>query len=387
MFGALSVAELGAIMPKAGGQYVYLREAYSPLWGFLYGWSAFAVINTASIAAVAVTFATYLGYFFPLDPFAIKIVASMSIVLLTVINCFGITLGAMVQNIFTLSKMGALLALVILSFALSGGSVSNFSPLLPSIPLPALAGPFVLALVAALWSYDGWIEITYVAGEIKEPPHNLPRSLFLSTSIVILFYVIINFAMMYVLSMNEMSNSPMVASDAAVKILGNAGAAFISVAVIISTFGTNNGFIFTCPRIYYAMANEGLFFRWLAGIHPRYQTPIPSLIVQAILSCFLIYTGSFDQLYTYVVFASWIFYAMSAVAVIVLRKRSPQVSRPYKTWGYPFTPIVFALFAFYLVVYTIIEDPRDAFIGAGIIALGIPAYAYWKGKHKHFIQS
>ena len=168
LFGALSVAELGAMMPRAGGQYVYLKEAYTPLWGFLYGWAAFLVINTASIAAVAVTFATYLGYFFPLSSVAIKTIAVASILFLTTINCFGIKLGAVVQNSFTLLKMAALLALVGLSYLLSGGSISNFSPVFPSLPLTTLTGPFILAMVAVLWSYDGWIEITYVAGEVKD---------------------------------------------------------------------------------------------------------------------------------------------------------------------------------------------------------------------------
>ena len=380
LFGALSVAELGGMMPRAGGQYVYLREAFSPLWGFLYGWAAFAVINTASIAAVAVTFATYMGYFFPMDSLAIKLIAIASIIFLTIINCFGIKVGAAVQNVFTLTKIGALLVLAVLSFMLSGGSVSNFSPMLPSLPLSTFIGPFVLAMIAVLWSYDGWIEITYIAGEVIEPQRNIPRSLAIGTLIVILMYILISCAVLYVLPIETAAHSQFVLSDTAVKILGTGGAVFISIAVIISTFGTNNGFIFTCPRIYYAMAKEGLFFRWLATIHPKYQTPIPSLIAQAILSSLLIATGTFDQLTTYVVFASWIFYAMSAGAVFILRKRAPDIPRAYKTWGYPFTPMLFILFAFWLVVYSIKENPLDSLIGLGVVILGVPAYLYWKRK-------
>ncbi|MBI1807663.1 MAG: amino acid permease [Ignavibacteria bacterium] len=378
LFGALSVAELGALMPRAGGQYVYLREAYSPLWGFLYGWSAFAVINTASIAAVAVTCAAYLGYFFPLSPTGIRIVAIASILLLTAINCYGIKLGALVQNGFTLAKIGALTLLAGLSFILSGGSISNFSPVFPTVQLSTLTGPLGLAMVAVLWSYDGWIEITYVAGEVKDPQRVLPRSLIIATMIVILSYVLINCAYMFVLSLNHMSHSELVASDSATKIMGPIGASLVAVAVIVSTFGANNGFIFTCPRIYYAMAKEGMFFRWLGNTHPTYRTPIPSLLVQALLACMLILTGTFDQLTTYVVFASWIFYAMSCGAVFLLRKKSPNVHRSYKTWGYPITPLIFIIFSLYLVVTTIIEDPRDALIGVGIILLGVPAYLYWK---------
>jgi len=378
MFGALSVAELGAIFPRAGGQYVYLKEIYSPLWGFLYGWSAFLVINTASIAAVAVTCAVYLGYFFPLSPLAIKLIAIASIVLLTLVNCFGIRIGAMVQNGFTLLKIGSLVVLAMLCFLLSGGSVSNFSPVLPTLPIGSLAGVMGLALIGVLWAYDGWIEITYVAGEVKDPQRILPRALILSTIIVILCYAFINLGYLYTLSASEMSHSSLVAADSALKTIGPAGAALVSLAVVVSTFGANNGFIFTSPRIYYAMAKEGLFFDWLATIHPKYRTPIPSLIVQAVLAIIFILSGTYDQLITYVVFASWIFYGMSAAGVMILRKRSPNLARPYKTWGYPWTPIVFIAFALWLVINALLETPKDSLVGVCIILLGIPAYGYWR---------
>ncbi len=382
LFGALSVAELGAMMPDGGGMYVYLRKSYGPLWGFLYGWSAFAVINTAAIAAVAVTFATYLGYFFPMTNMGIRLVAAASVIFLTVVNCFGIKLGAIVQNGFTLLKIAALAALVVLSFLLSGGSPANFSPVLPVLPFSSLLGPVVLALIAVLWSYDGWIEITYVAGEVLNPQVNLPRALGLGTMIVIAVYVLISCAVSYVLPIEAASQSTLVLSDAAVKIMGTGGAMFVSFAVVISTFGTNNGFIFASPRIYYAMAKEELFFKWLATIHPKYETPIASLIVQAILACALIFSGSYDQLITYVVFASFVFYGMSAAAVFLLRKRDPNALRPYETWGYPVTPAIFIAFAIFLVVYSIIEDPRDSLIGAGIVLSGVPAYMIWRKKKK-----
>jgi basic amino acid/polyamine antiporter, APA family len=378
LFGALSVAELGAMMPRAGGMYVYLREAYGPVWGFLYGWTAFACINTASIAAVAATFALYLGYFFPLTPAERTLLAVASIVLLTIVNCFGIRLGAIVQNGFTLLKIASLLLLAILSFLLSGGTLANFSPLLPSEPFPTLAGPLMLAMIGALFAYDGWIEITYVAGEVRNPGRTIPRALFISTVIVIGLYVIVNCGLLYVLPLPAMAASPMVVSDAAVKFLGSWGAAAVSLAVILSTFGANNGFIFTCPRIYYAMAKEGMFFNWVADIHPRYHTPIGSLIAQAILASVLVLSGTFDQLATYVVFASWVFYAMSVAAVLHLRRTRPAAARPYRTWGYPVTPILFILFSLTLVAETIIEDPRDAAVGAGIILCGVPLYYYWQ---------
>ncbi len=378
LFGALSVAELGAMIPRAGGMYVYLKEVYGPLWGFLYGWGAFAVINTGSIAAVAVTFAAYLGYFFPLTPASIKIVAVASIVLLTIINCFGIKAGALVQNGFTLIKIAALLLLGLLSFLLTNGTPGNFQPIWPPGEFSNMLGPLGIALIAVLWSYDGWIEITYVAGEVKDPQRVLPRSLFLATLLVIVLYVLVNLGYMYMVTVSEIAHSSLVASESATRIFEHAGAAIIAVVVIISTFGTNNGFIFASPRIYYAMAKEGLFFRRLGYVHPKFHTPVPSLIIQCILASLLIVSGTFEQLTTYVVFASFLFYAMSAGGVLILRKRNPEAPRPYKTWGYPFTPILFILFSVYLVISSVVENPVDSLVGAGIIAVGIPAYLYWR---------
>ncbi|TLY29385.1 MAG: amino acid permease [Ignavibacteria bacterium] len=329
------------------------------------------------------TFALYLGYFFPMSHGATISVAITSIALLTAINCFGIKLGALAQNGFTLLKIVSLMLLVLLCFALTGGATSNFSPVLPTEPFSKLAGPLLLSMVAALFAFDGWIEITYVAGEVKNPNRTIPRSLFLSTLIATGLYVAVNAGLIYVLPLSSIAGSQMVASDAAVKIMGSAGAAVVAVAVIISTFGANNGYIFTCPRIYYAMAKEGLFFRWLSRIHPQYKTPVPSLIIQGVIASILVYSGTFDQLATYVVFPSWFFYLMSVGAVFLLRSRSPQAARPYKAWGYPYTPLLFILFSIYLLFDTVVEIPRDSLIGAGIVLLGVPAYFFWKLKGAH----
>ena len=376
LLGALSVAELGSLYPRAGGQYVYLSEAYGRLWGFLYGWTAFTVIMSASIAAVAVGFATYLGYFIPFSPVGIKMVAIASIAILTAINCFGVKAGALVQNTLTFIKMGTLGFLIVLGFFFHPGlSVSMPSP---SFSLSAVAGPFALALVAVLWSYDGWIEITYVAGEVKNPQRNISRSVIASTLIVILIYVLTNFTYVSVLSMDAISKSKLVVADAASALVGPIGGTMAVIAVIVAMLGCNNGFVLTGARIYYAMASDRMFFRSLAKIHPRYHTPVPALAGQGVWAAVLVLTSAFNQLFTYVIFASWIFYALAAGAVIVLRKRSPKVSGTYKTWGYPFTPIVFILFALCLMVATIVEDPRDAAAGLGIILLGLPAYFYWR---------
>jgi APA family basic amino acid/polyamine antiporter len=380
LLGALSVAELGAAMPEAGGQYVYLREAYGPAWGFLYGWTAFTVINTASISAIAVGFATYAGYFVKLDAAGIKAVAVLSIIALTAINCFGIKLGAWVQNGFTFIKMAALAALVICSFVLPGGSSQNFLPIFPAHSFSNLLGPFGLAMVAAVWAYDGWIEITYVAGEVKNPQRNLPLAIIYSTLLVIAFYVVVNLAYMYVLPVEKMAKSSLVGSDVAAVVIGASGAALVAVGILISTLGSNHGIVFTAARIPYAMAKTGLFFQSMAYVHPRFRTPITALVIQGVWGCILALSGSYDQLFTYVVFAAWVFYAMACGAVIILRRKAPQMSRPYKVWGYPVTPIIFILFSIWLVGNTIIEAPRDAVIGAGIILLGLPVYFYWKKK-------
>lgn len=380
LFGALSVAELGAMFPRAGGQYVYLSEAYHPLAGFLYGWAGFVVITSASISAVAVGFAQYLGYFFPLDDGGVKAIAIVSILFLTAINCVGTKVGAAVQNAFTFLKIAALAGIVLLGVA--AGSFDNFSPMVSEPTNESVLTLLGLAMIGVLWSYDGWIEITYVAGEVKNPERNIHRSLFYSTVVVIAAYVLVNIALIALLGFGAMSRSQLVAADAATASLGAMGGVLVTIAVIVSTFGANNGFVFTGARIYYAMAREGLFFKSLANIHPRFQTPVPSLAAQGVWSCLLVLSGTYDQLITYIVFASFLFYAMSCSAVIVLRKRSPKVHRPYNVWGYPFTPLLFILFSLALVIQTILENPRDAAIGVLMIASGVPAFWWWEKRRK-----
>lgn len=379
LFGALSIAELGALYPNAGGLYIYLKEAYGRLWGFLYGWSAFAVIRTASISAVAVAFATYLGYFFPFTPLEIKIVAIVSIVLLTIINCFGVKSGAIVQNFLTFIKIGTLAVVALLGVFF--GSFSNLSSTNTiSIPLTQIAGPFGLALVAVLWAYDGWIQTSFVAGEVKEPQKNIPKALFISTLLVMVIYVTVNLSYISILSIDRISQSTLVVSDAITVIVGSVGAALAAVTVMISTLGCNNGLVLAPARIYYAMAKENLFFKGLAHVHPKFKTPVQSLVVQAIWASILVLSGTFDQLYTYVVFSSWIFYGMAAGALFIIRKKKDIAQSTYKTWGYPYTPIIFIVFSAYLVINTLIENPRDSVIGLGLILLGLPIYWYWNRK-------
>ena len=376
--GALCVAELGAALPAAGGQYVYLSRAFSPMIGFLYGWSAFLVINTASIAAISVGFATYLGFFTPITPSGIKLVAAASIVGLTLLNLLGLRVGATTQNLITLPKIGALLVIPLVALLLPQGQAGNLAPLWPaegSRSLLLVAGP---ALVAALWAYDGWIESTYVGSEIRDPGRNLPRSIVLSTALVMLLYVAANVGYFSLLSAPGVAGSTLVASDAMKVVLGTAGAVFVSAAILISTLGANNGIVFTSARIPFAMAREGLFFQWAARLSGRTHSPNQALLVQMVVAVVLTLTGSYVQLATYVVFVSFLFYALSAAGVIVLRRREPGLSRPYRAWGYPVTPVVFILFALYLVVDTIVQAPRESAVGAAIVLLGLPAYWYWR---------
>jgi len=332
-----------------------------------------------------VGFSSYLGYFLPLSQGSIKALAIGSIVLLTVMNCFGVKLGARVQNGFTFLKL-AILGLLAVP-GLITGTLSNLISVGRSWPLSNWAGPFGLAMVAVLWSYDGWIEITYVASEVKNPQKNIPRSLLLSTALAVLIYIIVNLVYFSLLPVDVLSGSKLVASDAFAAVFGPAGAGMAAVAVMIATLGCNNGMVLSSPRIYYAMASERVFFKSLAHIHPRFRTPIASLVAQGIWASLLILTGTFNQLITYVVFASWIFYAMSAAAVMILRKKSSQLLRPYRVWGYPFTPIIFIIFSLFLVSNALIKDPRDSAFGLGIIALGLPAYFYWRREHEKAIIS
>lgn len=376
--GAAAVAELGAMRPKAGGQYVYLSEAFSPLVGFLYGWAAFLVINTGSIAAVAVTGAAYVGWFLPLSDLGVQFTAAGAVWVLTAVNCVGIRPGAVVQNVVTVLKIAALAALPALALLLPGGSAENLLPLLPSGEGPGLAAGLGAAMIAVLWSYDGWIEITYVAGEVRDPGRNLHRSLLWSTAGVTVLYSAAALAFVYLLSAAGMTGSPLVAADAASVLLGPAGASVIAGAVILSTFGAANGFILTCPRIQFQMAKEGYFFRWYAAVHPRFGTPVPALLAQAVLATALILTGTFRELTTWVVFASFLFYGMTAAGVFVLRWRIPSAARPWRAPGHPATTALFLLFAGWLTLDTILSDPRSAAFGAGVILSGIPAYLYWK---------
>ncbi|MDP6966818.1 MAG: amino acid permease [Candidatus Marinimicrobia bacterium] len=288
LFGALSVAELGAALPRSGGQYVYLTEAYGPVWGFLYGWSALSVINTASIAAIGVAFAEYLSYFAPLTSIGVQVVAIVSVVLLTSINVIGVRTGIWTQNILTFIKVGIFGGIIILGLVLPGGDMRHLSGTAEFTPS---LGSIGLAMVAILWTYDAWIEISYVAGEIKNPGRNIPLASLLSMVVIIAIYGLANFVFIYALSTEKMASSTLVASDAAKVFLGPAGASLIAMAILISTLGANNANILTSARVTYAMAREKRFVRAAAAVHARFKTPANALILQGAWAAILTFTG------------------------------------------------------------------------------------------------
>lgn len=399
--GALTYAELGAAMPQAGGQYVYLREAYGPLSGFLFGWMMFLVYQTGSIAALAVAFAEYFGYFFPglattkfifsttipvfhhSIPYSIsmgQLVAVAIIILLSLFNFVGLVLGSIIQNITTVLKVGTLIAIVALGFIMGKGGQIEYSLAATGFSLSKLLMGFGVAMIAVIWTYDGWNNINFAAGEIKNPGRNLPLSLILGTLGVTVLYVAVNYIYLYALPMSQLSGVVRVAEKAATVLFGGMAASFISAAVVISTFGALNGVILTGPRVYYAMAKDNLFFKRVAKVHPRYRTPGVSIFIQAVWACLLTLSGTYEQLFTYVTFAAIVFYIVAATSVFTLRKKYPELPRPYRTWGYPWLPVIFIFALIILLVNTLVSKPVESFAGIGIIALGFPAYLYWKKK-------
>ena len=397
--GALCNAEVAGMIDATGGQYVYFQKMYGNFISYLYGWSVFAVIQTGSQAAIAYVFGEYLGYFvkfpelpqalqnfsfyipivgniFPFAEFGAKASAILVIIFLTGINYIGVVFGGVVQSFVTFIKIATIVILSIFLFTSTSGSFNNIStgfqiPAATSANLISLLG---LALAGAFWAYDGWNNITFVAGEVKQPQRNVPLALLLGTLIVIVVYMLINAAYLYVLPVDQMAKSPLVAATAAEIIFGHYGAVIISLAVIISTFGALNGSILSTARVCFAMSRSNMFFKKLGEIHPKFGTPHTSLIAQGIWSCVLVLSGTFDTITDYVIFAAWLFYMLGALGVIVLRKKMPDVPRPYKVWGYPYTPILFVIFSFLFLVNTIISDVSNAAMGALLILLGLPLY-------------
>jgi basic amino acid/polyamine antiporter, APA family len=396
--GALTNAEIAGLIPEAGGQYVFFRVTYGELTAFLYGWTTFIVYQTGSIAAIAVAFGKYTGYFvalphfspqiegwkfpligniYPLRDIGVTAVAISSIIFLGVVNYFGVQFGGFVQDLFTFLKLAAIGAIIVLAFLFGHGSVHNFFPLWGMPSSGALLGAIGVAMIATLWSYDGWNSLTYLAGEVKEPQKNIPIALVVGTIIIIFIYVLTNLAYLYILPIGEIATSKLVAADVMEHIFNGYGGAIIAAMVMISTFGTVNATSMTTARVFFAMAKDKLFFKSLGDIHPKYRTPGKSLIVQAIWASILTLTGTYDQIFTYVIFAGWIFYALGAAAIFIVRKKMPSLNRPYTVPLYPYIPIVFIIVATWFVFNTIKEQTADSMVGLLFVLAGIPFYLYW----------
>jgi len=384
-FGALSVAELGAAFSQAGGLYIYLREAYGTMIAFLFGWTLFLVIETGTLATLAVGFSTkYLPYFVRVSGAQGKVVAATLFLILAMVNYMGVKRGALLMNFLTSIKFIALIGVCAVVFVFAKGSAGHFLSSSSGVQ-PAgggLLGNFGVALVAALWAYKGWEISTYSAGEIRNPQKKLPLGLFIGTASVILLYILANLAYLYVLPAPQMAQSDRIAADAMQAAVGPVGASIIALIILTSITGTCTGHLLAAPRALYAMAKDGLFFKSVAKVHPRYLTPHVSILVLAVWGIILSTSGTFEQLFTYVIFGYWIFMGLTVAGVIILRKRRPDLPRPYKTWGYPVTPILFILSAVFLTLNSLIRTFWNSLAGLGVIALGIPAYFIWKSRLK-----
>ena len=377
LFGALSFAELAGMMPQAGGQYVYLREAYGSLVSFLCGWSFFLAAQSGGISVLAVGFAEYLGEFVPLSTWELRAAAAASIVVFTFINYLGVKEGGRVQSLLTGVKVGALVALILLGYLLVHGPVAGAGNL-PPRPGSSFLASFGVAMVGVLWAYEGWNTCTFAAGEVRNPQRDVPRALILGTLAVIALYVGLNLVYYRVLTVPEVAASSRVGADAAVRIFGRTGSQLVALLSIISTLGSLTGRILAAPRVYYAMAKDGIFFRWCAAVHPRFHTPHLALLFQGVWGILLVVMGTYEQLFTYVIFAAWVFYALTGFAVIVLRRTQPNVARPYRVFGYPWVPIAFVLTSTWFIVNTLVEKPVESGLGAIMVALGVPVYLVWR---------
>jgi APA family basic amino acid/polyamine antiporter len=388
--GALTYGELGGLFPEAGGQYVYLREAYGRFFGFLFGWAAFFVIMSGGNAAISVGFGEYLGAFVPafsgervlasaaLGPWAwrlsgAQVAGALAIAVLTAVNVLGLREGALVQNLVTVVKVTAIVALAAAGLLLPSRVVSDYAAPLP----PRLAAGLGAAMVAVLWSFDGWYAVTNLGGELRRPGRDLPRGLALGTAVVTALYVLANVFYLHALPLEELARTTRVGEAAAGAVIGPSGGRLAAAAVVFSAFGCLAANVLYTARIYVPMARDGVFFRALGRIAPRQRVPAASLLAHGAWAAVLALSGSFTQLYSYVIALVVVFHAATGVAVFVLRRTLPDRPRPYRAWGYPFVPALFVLASVALAAATFWSAPAESFLGLGVLALGVPAYLGW----------
>jgi APA family basic amino acid/polyamine antiporter len=386
--GGLCFAELGALFPQSGGQVIYLERAFSPWLGFLFGWTLFTTIQTGAIAAVSTTCARFVGTFVPMSDSTSRWVAAGIIWLLTAVNILGVKPASWVQNIFTVLKISALVVLIVVGvFVLKGasgspGSLPALGPLFPSgVDLKVLSA-LGLALMPALFSYGGWQNLNFVAGEVKNPARAIPLAIISGVALVVVVYILSNVAYVRALPLRAIAGSTKLASDAFEAMVGPWGGRFISAAIIVSTFGITNVFVLTGARVYQVMAEKRMFVLAAARVHRRFGTPHVAILFQAVWASGLLLSNTYGQLLQYVTFGDWIFFGLTALALIVLRRKMPGAERPYRTWGYPATPLIFLIIAVSVVVNVFISSPVKSFIGTAIILAGLPVYLAVRRKER-----
>ncbi len=381
--GALTYAELAGMHPRSGGVYVYVREGFGRLAAFLMGWTELLVIRASALGAIATVFAEYLLRSLGVDPTlpgnagAVHRLAAVAIAVTAVFNYLGVRWSALVLNLTTTAKYGALALLVIVAFVVGRGDFGHFAGMTPAAGGTLDFGLFGLALVSVLWAYDGWADVSFVSGEVRDPRRNLPRALLLGTGAVVVIYLLVNCAYLYLMPLAAVAQSPLVAADAAQLLVGRLGVGLVAVVVMISTFGTLAGSMLTGPRIFFAMADDGLFFRGVARVHPRFQTPSVAIVLTAGMGIAYVLARTFEQLADTFVLALWPFYALAAAAIFVLRRRRPDADRPVRVWAYPLPPILFLLAAVLILGNALVTDPAGTALAFGVILTGLPAYWAW----------
>ncbi len=375
LVGALTIAELAALYPRSGGIYVFIREAFGRMPAFLFGWTELLVIRPSAIGAIAVLFAEYTVRLFGWGEGSVRPVAIAAVLLVAGANVRSLRWGSVVQNVSTVGKVSALVGLAVVGFLLgTPGQGALAGPIEWS---PLTWGGFGLAMVSVMWAYDGWADLTFMAGEVKDPSRTLPRALLGGVAGVVVIYMAVNAVYLFLLTMPQMAASKLVAADAASRIFGDLGSSVVSAMVMLSAFGALNGSMMTGPRIFYAMAEDGLFFRPIAAVHQRFRTPYAAILLATALGVGYISLRTFEELAGSFVLGIWPFYALAVAAVFVLRRRRPDLERPYRTWGYPVTPVIFLTGALAMLANAAIQDPKPTLVGFGIILLGVPVYYGW----------
>lgn len=380
IFGALVCAEMASIFTQSGGVYVYLKEAFSPSIGFLWGWAMFWSIHSGIIAAIAVIFSRYVSYFFPMNDVLIRVVSIAAILLLSAVNYIGVRQGSALQTLITTGKILAIFFIIVAGFVL-GSRVPEHFVAGDMPPGDFSLNGFFLALIAGLFAFGGWHMVTYNSEETVNPAKTIPRALVLGTFIVTLCYIALNAVYLYILPLDAVASSPRIAADAADSLVGFGGGAFMSGLVIFSTFGALSGIILCGPRVYYAMARDRLLFRWIGDIHPRFHTPHKAIALQAVWASVLVATGTYRALFTRVIYTEWAFFGLMAIGLFVLRKR-PRIVRGYRAWGYPAVPAVFILFSLAIVANQFISDPAESLFGLSLVLVGLPVYYLWSKRRR-----